>query len=466
MLLRTKLFGKTYEFPDLRLLMGKANEEKSGDRLAGVAAETTAERAAARVVLAEVPLSALRHNPAVPYDQDEVTRAIHDGLNETIYAEIKDWTAGELREWLLADTTSGEMIRRISAGLTAEMIAAVTKLMSNLDLIYGASKIRVSAHCANTIGLPGTLSSRNQPNHPTDSPEGIRASIYEGLSYGSGDSVIGINPVDDSYSSVARLLEMTHGIIREWDIPTQNCVLAHVTTQMRCLQTGVPVGLVFQSLCGSQKGNDSFGISIGLLDEAYALARKYCQPAGPNYMYFETGQGSALSANAHNGWDQLTLEARNYGLARRYSPFQVNTVVGFIGPEYLYDARQIQRAGLEDHFMGKLTGVPMGCDACYTNHARADQNAIESLAVMLTAAGCSYFMGVPMGDDVMLSYQCTSYHDAPSLRQLFRLRPAPEFEQWLEALGLMREGVLTSRAGDPTFFIRRPAARPEAAAHG
>ncbi len=455
MLLRTKLFGHTYDFPDLRVLMGKANEEKSGDRLAGVAAETTAERAAAKFVLAEVPLHVLRAHPAVPYDQDEVTRVIDDGLNETIYAEFKDRTVGELREWLLADTTTTAMISRLAAGLTAEMIAAVTKLMSNLDLIYAASKLRVTAHCANTIGRPGTLSSRNQPNHPTDSPEGIRASIYEGLSYGSGDSVIGINPVDDSYSSVARLLEMTYGIIRTWDIPTQNCVLSHVTTQMKCLQNGVPVGLVFQSLCGSQLGNDSFGISVGLLDEAYALAKKYCVPAGPNYMYFETGQGSALSAGAHNGWDQLTLEARNYGLARRYSPYQVNTVVGFIGPEYLYDARQIQRAGLEDHFMGKLAGIPMGCDACYTNHARADQNAIENLAVMLTAAGCNYFMGVPMGDDAMLSYQCTSYHDAPTLRQLFKLRPAPEFEAWLEGLGLMRNGVLTAQAGDPTFFLQR-----------
>jgi ethanolamine ammonia-lyase large subunit len=420
-----------------------------------VAAETTAERAAARFVLAEVPLAWLRANPAVPYDQDEVTRVIDDAVNETIYAEVKDWTVGQLREWLLADTTTGAAIRRLSNGLTAEMIAAVTKLMSNLDLVYAASKIRVSAHCANTIGAAGTLSSRLQPNHPTDSPEGIRASLYEGLSYGSGDSVIGINPVDDSYGSVARLLEMTYGVIREWSIPTQSCVLAHVTTQMQCLRQGVPVGLVFQSIAGSQKGNESFGISVGLLDEAYALAQKHCYPAGPNFMYFETGQGSALSAGAHNGWDQLTLEARNYSLARRYHPFQVNTVVGFIGPEYLYDARQIQRAGLEDHFMGKLAGIPMGCDACYTNHARADQNAIESLAVLLTAAGCNYFMGVPMADDAMLSYQSTSYHDTAALRQLFRLRPAPEFEAWLEGLGLMRDGVLTEAAGDPTFFLRR-----------
>jgi len=455
MLLRTKLHGKTYEFEDIRLLMGKANEEKSGDQLAGIAAESAAERIAARLVLAEVPLWVLRENPAIPYDQDEVTRVIQDAVDKVAYNEIKDWTVGELREWLLDDTTTLEMIRKVSSGLTAEMIAAVTKLMSNLDLIYAASKIRVTAHCNNTIGAPGTLSSRLQPNHPTDSPEAIRAEIYEGLSYGSGDSVIGINPADDSYSSVARLLDMSYEIIQTWKIPTQNCVLAHVTTQMKCMQSGSPIGLVFQSIAGSQKGNESFGISVGVLDEAYALAQKHCFPNGPNFMYFETGQGSALSADAHNGWDQLTLEARNYGLAKRYHPFQVNTVVGFIGPEYLYDARQIQRAGLEDHFMGKLTGIPMGVDACYTNHARADQNAIENLAVLLTAAGCNYFMGIPMGDDSMLSYQTTSFHDTAALRQLFKAHPAAEFEAWLESLGLMKNGILTEKAGDPTFFLKQ-----------
>jgi ethanolamine ammonia-lyase large subunit len=455
MLLRTKLHGKTYEFPDIRLLMGKANEEKSGDRLAGVGAETAAERIAAKLVVAELPMSVLRETPAVPYEQDEITRVIQDAVDETVYNEIKDKTVGEFREWLLADTTSTDMIHRASGGLTAEMIAGVTKLMSNLDLMLAAKKIPVSAYCNNTIGKPGTLSSRNQPNHPTDSPEGIRAEIYEGLSFGSGDSVIGINPVDDSYGSVSRLLDMSYDVIKTWDIPTQNCVLSHVTTQMKCLQSGSPVGLVFQSLAGSQKGNDSFGISVGMIDEAYALAKKHCFPKGPNFMYFETGQGSELSAEAHNGWDQLVLEARCYGFAKRYSPYQVNTVVGFIGPEYLYDARQIQRAGLEDHFMGKLTGIPMGVDACYTNHARADQNAIENLAVMLTAGGCNYFMGLPMGDDSMLSYQSTSFHDAPSLRQLFNLRPAPEFEKWLEGLGLMKDGVLTEKAGDPSFFLKR-----------
>ncbi|MCK6624959.1 MAG: ethanolamine ammonia-lyase subunit EutB [Anaerolineae bacterium] len=455
MLLRTKLFGKTYEFRDIRELMGKANEPKSGDELAGVAAESVAERAAAKYVLAEVTLETLRQNPAVPYDQDEVTRVIDDAVNETIYQEIKGWTVGEFREWILADTTTATDIRRISNALTGEMVSAVTKLMSNLDLIYGASKIRVGSHCRNTTGQPGTLASRNQPNHPTDSPEGIRAEIYEGLSYGSGDSVIGINPVDDSVGSVMRLLDMTYDVIQTWQIPTQNCLLAHVTTQMQAMKQGSPVGLVFQSLAGSEKGNASFGVDVGLMDEAYEMAQKYCWPEGPNYMYFETGQGSALSADAHNGWDQLTLEARIYSLAKRWQPYQVNTVVGFIGPEYLYDAVQITRAGLEDHFMGKLTGIPMGCDACYTNHARATQNDIENLAVLLSAAGCNYFMGVPMGDDVMLAYQCTSYHDAPSLRQTLGLRPLPEFECWLEELGLMRNGRLTEKAGDPSFFLRR-----------
>jgi len=455
MLLRTKLFGKIYEFRDIRELMGKANEPKSGDELAGVAAASITERAAAKYVLSEVTLDILRANPAVPYDQDDVTRAIDDAVNETVYNEIKSWTVGGFREWILSDKTTLGMIRRIGNGLTSEMVSAVTKLMSNLDLVYGASKIRVSSHCVNTSGLPGTLASRLQPNHPTDSPEGIRAEIYEGLSYGSGDSVIGINPVDDSLASVMRLLDMTYEIIQTWKIPTQNCVLAHVTTQIEAIKAGAPVGLVFQSLGGSQKANESFGINVSMMDDAYQVAQKYCWPEGPNYMYFETGQGSALSSNSNNGWDQLTLEARIYGLARRWKPYQVNTVVGFIGQEYLYDAVQITRAGLEDHFMGKLTGIPMGCDACYTNHARANQNDIENLAILLSAAGCNYFMGVPMGDDVMLAYQCTSYHDAPSLRQTLGLHPLPEFELWMEELGFIKNGILTDKAGDPSFFLSK-----------
>ncbi len=454
MLLRSKLFGKTYEFRDLRELMGKANEEKSGDRLAGVAANSAIERAAAKYVLSEVPLQMLRENPAVPYDQDEVTRVIDDAVDDSIYQVIKNWTVGQLREWILDNNTSNEEINRISNGLTSEMIAAVAKLMSNMDLIWGGAKIRVTSHCNNTMGLPGTLASRNQPNHPTDDVDGIRAEIYEGLSYGSGDSVIGINPVDDSLASVQRLLDMSYKVITDWNIPTQNCVLAHVTTQMDALKKGSPIGLVFQSIAGSQMGNESFGISVGMLDEAYALAQKHCVSQGPNYMYFETGEGAELSANAHNGWDQLTMEVRCYGLAKRWKPYQLNSVVGFIGPEYLYDAKQITRAGLEDHFCAKLSGIPMGCDACYTNHARSDQNDLENLAVLLAAAGCNYFMGVPMGDDPMLSYQSTSFHDAPSLRQILHLRPLPEFEQWMESIGIWKDGKLTDRAGDPTIFVR------------
>ena len=455
MLLRTKLFGHTYEFADIKDLLAKANEEKSGDQQAGIAARSAAERVAAKHVLAEVPLSVLRENPVIGYDEDEITRAIDDAINETIYNEIKGWTVGEFREWILSNSTTGADIARISNSLTGEMIAAVAKLMGNLDLVVAAKKIRVVTRCANTMGLPGTIGSRLQPNHPTDSVEGIRAATYEGLSFGSGDSVIGINPSDDSVGSVTRLLEMTHGIIEKWGIPTQNCVLAHVTTQMECLRRGAPSGLIFQSIAGSQKAMESFGVSVGLLDEAYELAKKYCFTAGPNYMYFETGQGSALSADAHNGADQLVLEARNYAIARRWKPYQVNTVVGFIGPEYLYDSVQIIRAGLEDHFMGKLAGVSMGCDVCYTNHAKADQNSNDNLAILLAAAGVNFIMGIPMGDDAMLSYQTTSYHDAPSLRQALGLHPLPEFENWMESIGLWKGGKLTDIAGDASFFLQR-----------
>ena len=453
--LTATLFGQTYAFRGVVDVLAKANEEKSGDRLAGIAAASLAERMAARYVLSEITLETLRANPAVPYEEDEVTRVIDDAVDGAVYGEIKGWCVGELREWLLADTTSEDMIHRAGDGLTAEMIAAVAKLMSNLDLMLAASKIRVVKHCANTIGLRGTLGSRCQPNHRTDSVEGIRAAIYEGLSFGSGDAVIGINPSDDSLGSVSRLLEMTHEVIERWEIPTQNCVLAHVSTQMEALRNGAPIGLVFQSLSGSQKGCESFGIDVGMLDEAYALAKKHCVPAGPNYMYFETGQGAELSADAHHGADQVVMEARCYGLAKRYDPFQVNTVVGFIGPEYLYDSTQIIRAGLEDHFMGKLTGVSMGADVCYTNHARSTQNELENLAVLLGAAGVNFIMGIPMGEDSMLSYQSSSFHDAPSLRQLLGLRPLPEFEGWMTSLGLLANGRLTEAAGDASFFLAR-----------
>ncbi|MEW8987805.1 MAG: ethanolamine ammonia-lyase subunit EutB, partial [Bacillus sp. (in: firmicutes)] len=366
----------------INYVMAKANEEKSGDNLAQIAAESAEERVAAKVVVSNLTLADLRNNPAVPYEMDEVTRVIQDGVNEKIYNEIKNWTVQEFREWILDQNTTGSMIKRVSRGLTSEMVSAVTKLMSNLDLVYGAKKIRISATCNTTIGLEGTLSARLQPNHPTDDPDGIIASIMEGLTYGVGDAVIGLNPVDDSVESVVRLLKKFDEFKKKWDVPTQICILAHVTTQMDAIRKGAPTDLIFQSIAGSEKGNTAFGITADMLEEARQLALKEGTGTGPNVMYFETGQGSELSSNAHHGVDQLTMEARCYGFAKKFQPFLVNTVVGFIGPEFLYDSRQVIRAGLEDHFMGKLTGIPMGCDACYTNHMKADQNDIENLAVM------------------------------------------------------------------------------------
>ncbi|EHM10727.1 ethanolamine ammonia-lyase, large subunit [Thermanaerovibrio velox DSM 12556] len=452
MKLKTRLFGRVYQFRSVKEVLAKANEEKSGDRLAGIIAESMEERVAAKQVLANLTVGDLRENPVVPYEEDEVTRIIQDDVNERIFGEIRNWTIGELREWILSDRTNGEDIRRVSRGLTSEVVAGVAKLMSNLDLIYGASKIRVPAHCNTTIGLPGTLASRLQPNHPTDDVEGIRASIFEGLSYGVGDAVIGLNPVDDTVENVKKILHSFQEIKERYEIPTQMCVLAHVSTQMEAVRQGAPTDLFFQSIAGSQKGNEAFGITAHMLEEAMELAARQGTSVGPNFMYFETGQGSELSSDAHFGADQVTMEARCYGFAKRFKPFLVNTVVGFIGPEYLYDSKQVIRAGLEDHFMGKLTGIPMGCDACYTNHMKADQNDIENLAVLLTAAGCNYFMGIPHGDDVMLNYQCTSYHDTPTLRQLLKVRPIPEFECWLERWGIMENGTLTDRAGDASIF--------------
>ena len=453
MILKTKLLGQVYHFPDIRTAMAKANEEKSGDRLAGLAAENAAERVAAKVVVSNLTLADLRNNPAVPYETDEVTRIIQDDVNEKIYAQIRGWTVAELREWLLDEANDAAAIRRISRGLTAEMISAVTKLMSNMDLIYAAKKIPVTAHCNTTIGLPGTLSARLQPNHPTDDPDGIMASLLEGLTYGIGDAVLGLNPVDDSVESVTRVLERFHEIRNRWKIPTQTCVLAHVTTQMEAIRKGAPADLIFQSIAGSQKGNEAFGFNAQTIEEARQLALREGNADGPNVMYFETGQGSELSSEAHNGWDQVTMEARCYGFAKRYQPFLVNTVVGFIGPEYLYNSKQVIRAGLEDHFMGKLTGIPMGCDACYTNHMKADQSDIEDLAVLLTAAGCNYFMGIPHGDDVMLNYQTTGYHETAALRELFGLTAIPPFQAWLEKMGFVENGKLTKLAGDGSILL-------------
>ena len=454
MILKTRLFGHTYSFSSVKEVLAKANEEKSGDKLAGVAAEHAQERVAAKIVLSQLQLSDLRENPVVPYEQDEVTRIIQDDVNEPIYASIRNWTVSELREWILSEKTTTADIRRISRGLTSEMVAAVAKLMSNLDLIYGAKKIPVTAHCNTTIGLPGTLSCRLQPNHTTDDPDGILASLLEGLSFGAGDAVLGLNPVTDSVERLSTILKRFDEVRNRWEIPTQICVLGHVTTQMEAVKQGAPADLIFQSIAGSAKGNEAFGFDGKLLEEARQLALKNGTATGPNVMYFETGQGSELSSEAHYGADQVTMEARCYGFAKRYQPFLVNTVVGFIGPEYLYNSREVIRAGLEDHFMGKLTGVPMGCDCCYTNHMRADQNDIENLAVLLTAAGCNYFMGIPHGDDIMLNYQTTGFRETAALRELFGLTAIAPFQQWLENMGFVENGKLTAKAGDGSVLLK------------
>ncbi|MCC2126939.1 MAG: ethanolamine ammonia-lyase subunit EutB [Lachnospiraceae bacterium] len=456
MILKTTLFGHTYEFKSVREVMAKANEEKSGDKLAGIAAETAEERVAAKVVLSNLTLENLRENPAVPYEEDEVTRIIQDGVNESIYNSIKGWTVAQLREWILDTETTGDMIKRVSRGLTSEMVAGVAKLMGNLDLIYGAKKIHNPTHCNTTLGLPGTFSSRLQPNHTTDDPKGIMASVMEGLSYGCGDAVIGLNPVDDSVESVARILKSFDEFKNKWEVPTQICVLAHVTTQTEAAdKLNAPIDLMFQSIAGSQKGNEAFGLNAQMLQDGREMMLKKGTSTGPNVMYFETGQGSELSSEAHNGWDQVTMEARCYGFAKKYDPFIVNTVVGFIGPEYLYDSKQVTRAGLEDHFMGKLSGLPMGCDCCYTNHMKADQNDIENLSMLLAAAGCTYIMGVPEGDDCMLMYQCTGYHEAAALREILGLRPTKEFDAWLEKMGFSKDGKLTPLAGDASVFLAK-----------
>ena len=453
MKLKTTLLGKTYLFRDIKQVLAKANEEKTGDKLAGLAAQSNQERIAAKVVLSALTLGELREHPAVPYEQDEVTRIIQDDVNEAVYNRIRGWTVAELREWLLDEKTTGADIRRLSRGLTSEMVAAVCKLMGNLDLIYAARKITVTAHCNTTIGLPGTLSCRLQPNHTTDDPEGITASTLEGLTFGAGDAVIGLNPVTDSPEQVGKILRRFQEIKEHWQIPTQICVLAHVTAQMKAVKKGAPCDLIFQSIAGSQKGNEAFGFSAATLEEARQLLLKQGTAEGPNVMYFETGQGSELSSNAHFDTDQVTMEARCYGFAKRFQPFLVNTVVGFIGPEYLYDARQVTRAGLEDHFMGKLTGIPMGCDCCYTNHMKADQNDIENLASLLTLAGCNYFMGIPHGDDIMLNYQTTGFRETAALREITGKTAIPEFQAWLEKMGFVENGHLTEKAGDGSCLI-------------
>jgi ethanolamine ammonia-lyase large subunit len=427
-----------YHFGELRTLLAKASPARSGDTLAGVAAESAEERVAAQMALAELPLANFLSQAIVPYEQDEITRLIIDGHEREAFRAISHLTVGGFREWLLSHEATSEALAAVAPGVTPEMAAAVSKLMRVQDLALVARKCQVVTRLRNTLGLPGRLSTRLQPNHPTDDPKGIGASIIDGLLYGCGDAVIGINPATDSPDTVMMLLEMVDTLRQRFAIPTQSCVLAHVTTTLEVMRRGAPVDLVFQSIAGTQAANASFGVTLGLLAEAQDAARRQRRGTlGDNVMYFETGQGSALSAAANHGVDQQTCEARAYAVARRFEPLLVNTVVGFIGPEYLYDGKQILRAGLEDHFCGKLMGLPMGCDICYTNHAEADQDDMDALLTVLGVAGCTYIMGVPGADDVMLGYQSTSFHDALYLREVLGLRPAPEFEAWLQAMGIM-----------------------------
>ncbi len=459
---RTVAGSQTYAFADLRDLMAKATPLRSGDMLAGIAAATAEENVAARMCLADVPLTAFLNEALVPYEEDEITRLIVDTHDAVAFRPISHMTVGDFRDFLLSGGATSEVLAALAPGVTPEMAAAASKLMRNQDLIAVARKCRVVTRFRNTIGLPGTMAVRLQPNHPTDDPAGVTASILDGLLYGCGDAVIGINPASDSVPVLSELLKLIDGIIQRFDIPTQACVLTHVTTSTEVINRGVPVDLVFQSVAGTQKANASFGIDLATLKEGREAALSLKRGTlGDNVMYFETGQGSALSANAHHGVDQQTLEARAYAVCRPFKPLLVNTVVGFIGPEYLYDGKQIIRAGLEDHFCGKLMGVPLGCDVCYTNHAEADQDDMDTLMTLLGAAGVTYIMGIPGSDDVMLNYQSTSFHDQLYLREVLGLKRAPEFEAWLQRMGITEpDGRLKTQRGNHPLL----AAAPELAA--
>jgi len=449
----TTIGATRYTFDDLKSLMAKATPLRSGDCLAGISANSATERVAAQMALADAPLATFLNNAIIPYEDDEVTRLILDHHDAAAFAPVATLTVGEFRDWLLSDAATGDTLRDLAPGLTPEMAAAVSKLCRNQDLIVIASKCRVVTKFRNTIGLSGRLSSRIQPNHPTDDPKGVMASVIDGLLLGNGDAVIGINPALDSPERVNQLLHLLDDVRKRLDIPTQSCVLTHVTTTLQLISKDAPVDLVFQSIAGTEAANRSFGVDLAILREAREAALSLHRGTiGDNVMYFETGQGSALSAEAHHGCDQQTLEARAYGVARVFKPLLVNTVVGFIGPEYLYDGKQIIRAGLEDHFCGKLLGLPMGCDACYTNHAEADQDDIDNLLMLLAIAGVTYVMGVPGADDVMLNYQSTSYHDVLSVRAALKLKPAPEFADWLESMGLMDERGMVRLEGVPSRF--------------
>jgi ethanolamine ammonia-lyase large subunit len=444
--------AQTYRFADLKALMAMATPERSGDALAGIAAETAEQRMAAKYALAELPLKTFLNEALIPYESDEVTRLILDTHDAAAFAPVSHLTVGGFRDWLLSEAADGAALAALAPGLTPEMVAAVSKLMRNQDLVLAARKCRVVTRFRNTIGLPGRLAVRLQPNHPTDDPKGIAASTLDGLLYGSGDAVIGINPASDSLATLGTLVTMLDEVIRRYEIPTQSCVLTHVTNTIRMIERGAPVDLVFQSIAGTEKANASFGVSLATLKEAHeAVLALRRGTLGDNAMYFETGQGSALSADAHHGVDQQTCEARAYAVARPFRPLLVNTVVGFIGPEYLYDGKQIIRAGLEDHFCGKLLGLPLGVDVCYTNHAEADQDDMDTLLAMLGLAGVTFIMGIPGADDIMLNYQSTSFHDALYLREALGLRRAPEFEAWLEKMRMTDASgrLLPAAAGHP-----------------
>ncbi|MEY3884634.1 MAG: hypothetical protein RIS87_409 [Pseudomonadota bacterium] len=440
---RYSVGSHTYQFADLKTVLAKATPARSGDYLAGVAAETYAERMAARMCLAAIPLKKFLEELIIPYETDEVTRLIVDTHDQQAFAEISHLTVADFRDWLLSDVADSATLKRVAPGITPEMAAAVSKLMRNQDLILVAKKCHVTTAFRNTIGLPGHLSVRLQPNHPTDDARGIAASMLDGLLYGAGDAVIGINPATDSLPALMDLYYLIDDVIDQYQIPTQSCILTHVTNQIQLIERGAPLDLVFQSIAGTEKANKSFGIDIALLKEAQSAALSLNRgtvknaDGGHNVMYFETGQGSALSANANFGVDQQTCEVRAYAVARHLSPLLINTVVGFIGPEYLYDGKQIIRAGLEDHFCGKLLGLPIGCDVCYTNHAEADQDDMDTLMTLLATAGLTFIMGIPGADDIMLNYQTTSFHDALYLRKVLGLKAAPEFERWLKSMNIM-----------------------------
>jgi ethanolamine ammonia-lyase large subunit len=443
---------RNHVFADLRDLLAKATPARSGDHLAGIAAASGEERVAAQMALADLPLSTFLNDAVIPYEDDEVTRLIIDTHDPAAFQPIAHLTIGGLRDWLLGDAADSDALARLRAGITPEMAAAVSKIMRIQDLVLVARKCRVVTRFRNSIGLAGTLSTRLQPNHPLDDPSGIAASLLDGLLYGSGDAVIGINPATDNVPQVMRILAMLDEVIARYRIPTQSCVLTHVTNTLAAIERGAPVDLVFQSIAGTQAANASFGIDLALLEEARQAALALGRgTVGDNVMYFETGQGSALSAGAHHGVDQQTCEARAYAVARRFQPLLVNSVVGFIGPEYLYDGKQITRAGLEDHFCGKLLGLPMGVDVCYTNHAEADQDDMDVLLTMLGVAGCTYVMGVPGADDIMLNYQTTSFHDALYARRVLGLRPAPEFEEWLRTMRIAEHYDQLGEGVPPAF---------------